>query len=237
MKRDQVPGTNFIIFQDEDEFKYTSDALILSSFVKAGQRALDLGCGNGILSLRICPRFSEVHAVDKNKNVLEAFKKSISFNKLEDKINLLEEDIFNLKSHYDTNYFDAVVFNPPYYDYENMKFETSQAKHFFDIEASLYIINYLLKNSGSLYIIYPTYRLAEVIYKINKNGLKVKNIINIHGNKNKKAKSSIIVAKKQANFGNDFRDFYIRDGLDYTDKMKRVYRNEVILWFIFAQHL
>lgn len=237
MKRDQVPGTNFIIFQDEDEFKYTSDALILSSFVKAGQRSIDLGCGNGILSLRICPRFSEVHSVDKNKNVLEAFKKSISFNKLEDKINLLEEDIFNLKSHYDTNYFDAVVFNPPYYDYENIKFETTQAKHFFDIEASLYIINYLLKNSGSLYIIYPTYRLAEVIYKLNKKGLKVKNIINIHGNKNKKAKSSIIVAKKQANFGNDFRDFYIRDGLDYTDEMKRVYRNEVILWFIFAQHL
>lgn len=229
MKRDQVPGTNYIIFQDEDEFKYTSDALILSSFVKGRQRALDLGCGNGILSLRICHRFDEVHAVDKNKNVLEAFKKSISLNKLEDKINLFEEDIFNLKNYYATNYFDAVVFNPPYYDYENIKFETTQAKHFFDIEASLYIINYLLKNSGSLYIIYPTYRLAEVIYKVNKNGLKVKNIINIHGNKNKKAKSSIIVAKKQANFGNDFRDFYIRDGLEYTDEMKRVYRNEVIL--------
>ncbi|WP_019124385.1 tRNA1(Val) (adenine(37)-N6)-methyltransferase [Peptoniphilus grossensis] len=229
MKRDKVPGTNFIIFQDEDEFKYTSDALILSSFVKGGQRALDLGCGNGILSLRICPRFGEVHAVDKNKNVLKALKKSISFNKLEDKINLLEEDIFNLKNYYATNYFDAVVFNPPYYDYDNMKFETTQAKHFFDIDASLYIINYLLKNSGSLYIIYPTYRLAEVIYMINKKGLKVKNIINIHGNKNKKAKSSIIIAKKQANFGNDFRDFYIRDGLDYTDEMKRVYKNEVIL--------
>lgn len=229
MKRDQVPGTNYIIFQDEDEFKYTSDALILSSLAKGGQRAIDLGCGNGILSLRISPRFSEVHAVDKNKNVLEAFKKSISLNKLEDKINLLEENIFNLKNYYATNYFDAVVFNPPYYDYENIKFETSQAKHFFDIEKSLYIVNYLLKNSGSLYIIYPTYRLAEVIYKINNSGLKVKNIINIHGNKNKKAKSSIIIAKKQANYGNDFRDFYIRDGLEYTDEMKRVYRNEVIL--------
>ena len=93
MKRDQVPGTNFIIFQDEDEFKYTSDALILSSFVKRGKKAMDLGCGNGILSLRICYRFDEVHAVDKNKNVLESFKKSITFNKLEDKIYLLEENI------------------------------------------------------------------------------------------------------------------------------------------------
>ena len=237
MKLDEVPGTNYKIFQDDNEFKYTSDALILSSFVKSGKKAMDLGCGNGILSLRICNRFDEVHAVDKNKNVLESFKKSITFNKLEDKLNLLEENIFNLKNYYATNYFDAVIFNPPYYDYENMKFETTKAKHFFDIEKSLYLVNYLLKNSGTLYIIYPTYRLAELIFKINKAGLRVKNIINIHGNINKEAKSSLLIAKKQANFGNDFRDFYIRDGLDYTDEMKKVYRNEVILWFIFAQHL
>ena len=237
MKLDEVPGTNYKIFQDENEFKYTSDALILSSFVKSGKKALDLGCGNGILSLRICNRFDEVHAVDKNKNVLESFKKSIFLNKLEDKINLLEENIFDLKKFFPTNYFDALIFNPPYYDYENIKFNTIEAKHFFDLEKSLYIVNYLLKNSGSFYIIYPTYRLAELIFKINKAGLKVKNIINIHGNISKEAKSSILIAKKQANFGNDFRDFYIRDGLDYTDEMKKVYRNEVMLWFIFAQHL
>ena len=110
-----------------------------------------------------------------------------------------------------------------------MKFNTIEAKHFFDIEKSLYLVNYLLKNSGSLYIIYPTYRLAELIFKINKAGLMVKNIINIHGNISKEAKSSIIIAKKQANYGNDLRDFYIRDRLDYSDEMKKVYRNEVIL--------
>ncbi|EFR33053.1 conserved hypothetical protein [Peptoniphilus harei ACS-146-V-Sch2b] len=90
-------------------------------------------------------------------------------------------------------------------------------------------MNYLLKNSGNLYIIYPTYRLAELIYKINIAGLRVKHIINIHGNLNKNPKNSIIIARKQGNFGNDFIDFYIRQGEDYTDEMKIVYRNEVIL--------
>ncbi|MGF0096631.1 tRNA1(Val) (adenine(37)-N6)-methyltransferase [Peptoniphilus sp. SGI.035] len=229
MKKDEVSGTNYIIFQDDEEFKYTTDALILSSFVKSGKRAIDLGCGTGILSLRVCDRFHEIHAIDKNKNALELFKNSISFNRLEEKINLLKEDIFNLKKFYNTNFFDAVIFNPPYYDFKNIKFETIDAKHFFDIEGSLYIVNYLLKNSGTLYMIYPTYRLAEVIYNINSAGLRVKNIINIHGNKNKKAKTTIIIAIKQANFGNDFRDFYIRSGLDYSEEMKKVYRNEVLL--------
>ena len=71
MKKDQVPGTDFLIFQDEDEFKYTTDSLILSSFVKKGRRALDLGCGNGILSLRIADRYNEIHSVDINKIVLK----------------------------------------------------------------------------------------------------------------------------------------------------------------------
>ena len=97
MKKDQVPGTNFIIFQDEDEFKYTTDSLILSSFVKRGRRALDLGCGNGILSLRLADRFLEIHSVDINKIVLENFRESLRENKLEDKIKILEKDIFDLK--------------------------------------------------------------------------------------------------------------------------------------------
>ena len=228
MNKDQVPGTNFIIFQDEDEFKYTTDSLILSSFVKNGKKAIDLGCGNGILSLRLAQRFDEIHSVDINKKVLENFKESLIENKLEEKIKIVEKNIFDLKEIYETNYFEAVVFNPVYYDYENIKFETIPAKHFFDIEKSLYIVNYLLKNSVYLYIIYPTYRLAELIYKTNLTGLRVKHIVNIHGNLNKDPKNSIVIARKQGNFGNDFRDFYIREGDNYTEDMERVYRNEVI---------
>lgn len=229
MKKDQVPGTEYIIYQDDNEFKYTTDALILSSFVKASNRIIDLGCGNGILSLRLAERFNEIHAIDINSNVLSIFKESIKVNKLEDKIKIKNRNIFDLKDDFETNYFDAVVFNPPYYNYENIKFNNIAAKHFFDIEEILSIINYLLKNSAYLYIIYPSYRLAELIYKINVAGLKVKHIINIHGNTKKEAKNSIIIARKQANFGNDFRDFYIKNGEEYTDEMKKVYRNEVIL--------
>ncbi len=229
MKKDQVPGTEYIIYQDDNEFKYTTDALILSSFVKASNRIIDLGCGNGFLSLRLAERCNEIHAIDINSNVLSIFKESIKVNKLEDKIKIKKRNIFDLKDDFETNYFDAVVFNPPYYNYENIKFNNIAAKHFFDIEESLSIINYLLKNSAYLYIIYPSYRLAELIYKINVAGLKVKHIINIHGNTKKEAKNSIIIARKQANFGNDFRDFYIKNGEEYTDEMKKVYRNEVIL--------
>lgn len=229
MFKDRVVGTHLIIYQDENEFKYTTDSLILSSFIGSGNRVLDLGAGTGIISLRICDRFKEVYAVEKNEKVLKCFKKSIDDNQLKDIINIIEGDIYNLKEIFETNYFDNIVMNPPFYDYDNIKFDTIAAKHGFSLEKSLEIIKYLLKNSGTLTIIYPTFRLAEAVYKINRNSMRVKSIINIHNEIYKPSKSSIIIAKKQANYGNTFRDFFVRKNGSYSDEMLKVYENEVLL--------
>lgn len=237
MEFDKVVGTGHIIYQDEDEFKYTTDSLILSSFVGHGKRVLDLGSGTGIISLRVEDRFKEVYSVEKNQKVLECFKRSVLENNLQEKINIIDEDIYNLKNIFKTNYFDNIVMNPPFYDYENIKFDTTVAKHGFSLDEALDIIKYLLKNSGTLTMIYPTFRLAEAIYKINENSMRVKSIVNIHNEAYKSSKSSIIIAKKQANYGNTLREFYVRCNGEYSHEMKKVYENEVLLWFIFAQHL
>ncbi len=229
MFKDKVVGTDLIIYQDKNEFKYTTDSLILSSFVGSGDRVLDLGAGTGIISLRICNRFKEVYAVEKNEKVLKCLEKSVALNQLENVINIIDQDIFSLKDIFETNYFDNIVMNPPFYDYDNIKFDTIAAKHGFSLEKSLEIIKYLLKNSGTLTMIYPTFRLAEAVYKINQNSMRVKSIINIHNEVYKPSKSSIIIAKKQANYGNTFRDIFVRNNGDYSDEMLKVYENEVLL--------
>lgn len=235
MEFDKVVGTDHIIYQDKNEFKYTTDSLILSSFVGRGKRILDLGCGTGIISLRVENRFEEVYSVENNERVLNCFKKSVEENNLEDKINIVEEDIYNSKNIFNTNYFDNIVMNPPFYDYQNIKFKTTVAKHNFSLDKSLDIIKYLLKNSGTFTMIYPTFRLAEAIYKINENSMRVKSIVNIHNEVYKPAKSSIIIAKKQANYGNTLREFFVNCNGKYSQEMQKVYENEVLLWFIFAQ--
>lgn len=236
MIKDIVPGTDYIIFQDKNNFKYTTDSLILSSFCKGGNRLIDLGCGSGILSLRLIDRFDEVFSVDINEDVLELFKKSILENKLEDRITLIKEDIVNLKRYFDTNFFDKVIFNPPYFNSIAPIDNVSTARHSSLILKYIEIIKYLLKNSGELIIIFPVNRLAELIYNLELNNLKVKELIFLKKNINSASKLVILRCRKQANFGNNIREFYLYENSDeLSSDMKRVYDNEVILWFIFVQ--
>ena len=97
MNRDYVPGTEYILMQEGGLFKATSDSLILTSFVKSGDRLLDLGCGNGILSLRLINRWKEIYGVDINNKSLNLFHESLKVNNLEDRIKIFNEDILNLR--------------------------------------------------------------------------------------------------------------------------------------------
>lgn len=229
MIKDRVPGTEYIIYQDDNNFKYTTDSLILSSFCKGGKKLIDLGCGNGILSLRLIDRFKEVVSVDLNNDALKLFKKSIEENKLEEKITVIEENILNLKRYFNTNEFDKVIFNPPYYNCIEPKNNISKAKHSTAILRYVEIIKYLLKNSGELLIIFPVSRISELIYSLEEHNLKVKDVIFLKKNISTISKVVILRCKKQANFGNALREFCLYNGDSYSTEMEKVYKNEVII--------
>lgn len=86
MKIDYVPANNYKIYQDENAFKYTTDSLILSSFARAKGKCLDLGCGTGIISLRLIDKVKTFTNIDINKRAIELINQSVQANKLEDKI-------------------------------------------------------------------------------------------------------------------------------------------------------
>lgn len=236
MQRDKVPGTNYIIVQDENNFKYTSDSLILSSFVKMGQRALDLGCGNGIISLRIVDRFKELYAIDYNIESLELFKIALKENYLEGKIRLIQDDILNLGNYFPNNYFDQILFNPPYFNCFEPKSNMEKARHSTDIRNFIEIVSKLLKSRGDFTIIFPSNRISELIYYLNLYKLKVKDMIAVKPNLEKPALHFILRCRKDAKFGNFYREFIVHESDYYSEQMLKVYNNEVLLWYIFAQH-
>lgn len=55
LERDIVPGSKYVIIQNNKFFKYGVDGIILSRFedIKKGRSVLEIGSGTGIIPLRL----------------------------------------------------------------------------------------------------------------------------------------------------------------------------------------
>ena len=116
---DDLEFKNLKIIQNKDGFCFGIDSVLLADFaknIKRGANVLDLGTGTGIISILLCGKtdLSNIIGVEIQKEVAEMANRSIKLNNLENKFEVLNDNILNLKNIYDNQSFDVIVTNPPY---------------------------------------------------------------------------------------------------------------------------
>ncbi len=83
--------------------------LLLSAIdVERGEKALEMGCGSGIISMHMAKAGAVVTAADTDERAVRATEKSATMNGLE--IRAVRSDLFTDVP----GRFDLMVFNPPY---------------------------------------------------------------------------------------------------------------------------
>ena len=107
------------IIQNTKGFCFGIDAVLLSDYaknIKKEARVLDLGTGTGIISILICEKtnLSKIIGVEVQKEVADMAKRSVRLNNLENKFEIINDNITNLEKIYERNSFDVIVTNPPY---------------------------------------------------------------------------------------------------------------------------
>ena len=114
---DSLPGCNYAIWQDSEEFCFTTDAVFLAAFphLVRQARVLELGAGTGAISLLLAARgAAQVVGVDCNPHVVELMRRSIAANGLEECVSAELADLRELKALYRSESFDLIAANPPY---------------------------------------------------------------------------------------------------------------------------
>lgn len=114
---DSLPGCNYAIWQDSEEFCFTTDAVFLATFphLVRQARVLELGAGTGAISLLLAARgAAQVVGVDCNPHVVELMRRSIAANGLEECVSAELADLRELKALYRSESFDLIAANPPY---------------------------------------------------------------------------------------------------------------------------
>lgn len=184
---DLVGYNNRKIVQNSDYFNFSLESVLLPRFCVITQKTkkiLDFCTGNGPIPLILSTLTdSKIIGVEIQKEVYELAKESIELNNLTKQIEILNLDVKELTKYYDTDSFDLITCNPPYFKVQkdsnlNHNMVKSIARH--EIEVTLSDIcsmaKKLLKNDANFVMVHRTERLSEIIEILRKNNLEPKRI-------------------------------------------------------------
>lgn len=186
-KNDLFDYPNRYIFQYKDAFKFSLDSILLAEFVrlKNSNYILDMCTGNAVIPLILSTKTKDkIIAFEVEKEIYELGKKSILENKLENQINIINDDIKNITNLFPGKYFDIITCNPPFFKIDNIEKEKNInnlktiARH--EVKINLLeifkIVHEVLKDNGTFYLVHRLNRLDEIILDANKFKLQVKEI-------------------------------------------------------------
>lgn len=230
---------NYKIYQDTEMFCFSLDSVLLANFVTVNKKAkkiLDIGCGNAPIPLILSTKTNaKIIGVEIQKEVAFLAKKSVQYNNCGDQIEIINDDINNLYKKYESDTFDVITCNPPYFKVNS---ETKQniskykqiARHelYLNLEQLSCISKKLLKNNGVLAIVQRPDRLLEIFQIMKKNNIEPKriqfiypkesldcNLVLVEGTKNGKAGLTILPPI-----------FVHKENGEYTETVKNLFESK-----------
>lgn len=200
------------IVQDNNSFCFSLDSVLLPNFVtinKSYKNILDIGCGNAPIPLILTKRTSaKIIGVEIQKNIYDLAKETVKINNLENQIDIINDDINEFYLNYETDSFDVITCNPPYFKLtEQSNINDSENKTIARHEKTLTldqifkVSKKLLKNNGIIAIVNRPERLIEIIDSMKKNNIEPKKIQLVYPKKGKEANILLIEGAKNGKPG------------------------------------
>lgn len=226
------------IYQWEDGYRFSVDALLISGFVEASKkeyRVLDVGTGSGIIPVLLKKRFPSwiIDGVEIQEDLFLLAKQNYELNNING--SLYYADVNDLLTK-DT--YDLIIANPPFFKKEegflSPDEEVAIARH--EVKNTMAALikkaHFLLKTKGMFYVIYPSNRGAELCHQLLVNKMKPVALKYIHPFIHKEATMVMVAAKKGYNGGlRCLPPFVMYDAPDvYSKEAQDLFGKGVVTW-------
>jgi len=222
------------IYQDSSFFSFSLDSIILANYSTIRDRdkkIVDFCTGNGVIPIILTRRCNKViDGVEIQEKLYDLAIKSIKINNLEDRINIINDDVKDFSKN-NLNVYDLVLCNPPYFkDLENSTKNISKEKMIarheicINLDEVCHSANLVLKDNGTFSMIHRTERLIDVITCMKNNNIEPKRIMFIHEKKDLPSNMFLIEGQKNGKSGLKIDKPYIlyNDDNTMTDEYKRI---------------
>lgn len=162
------------ILQRRGGYRFSVDPLLLARFACDGGPALrgpaiDLGTGSGIVPLLLARRGISSVGLELQPALFELAARNVRLNRREGQITVVQGDLRRVRSLFPRGHFQHVLCNPPYHrperGHKSPIPEKALARH--ELTCTLGDVagaaRHLLAPRGSLWLILPAARLAELL--------------------------------------------------------------------------
>lgn len=190
MRRIDKLWGGFSLIQDDSFFKLGQDTMLLSDFAcpPARGKVMDLGCGNGALSVLLCARHPHitVTGLEIQPEVAALAQENIRHNQLEARMQVQCGDMKQCKALFPTGSFDYVVCNPPYFaqnsgfSAKNINKSTARQDSCGTAADAVQAAAYLVKFGGRVAFVYRPERVCELISQMKARQLEPKRMRFVH---------------------------------------------------------
>lgn len=183
---DELHRNGYQIIQNPQGFCFGMDAVLLSGYasVKENEIVLDLGTGTGIIPILLEAKTKGFHftGLEIQEDVADMARRSVSLNKLENKVRIVQGNIKEASQIFGKSVFDVVTSNPPYmnenHGLKNPNLPKAIARHelLCNLEDIVRETALVLKPGGRFYMVHRPRRLIEIIGMLSKYHLEVKRL-------------------------------------------------------------
>ena len=207
---DDLMRSGRVIIQDENEFCFSMDAVLIAHFprFKKNARVIDLGTGTGVIPLLIADDVKEICAVELNSRMADLARRNVELNGLSEKIFVVEGDYRKHREIFKAESFDAAIANPPYTPLTNGEPNKisgiARARHEFTatLEDVVTAARFVLKFHGAFFMIHLASRLCEIVDALHRHQMEMKRLRMIHPKAGRDANLIMLEAVVGANVGN-----------------------------------
>ena len=224
------------IVQDNEMFNFSLDSVLLPNFVtlnKKIDRILDIGCGNAPIPLILSTKTNaSITGVEIQKEVYDLALESVKLNKKDNQINIINKDINDYYKEIETDSFDVITCNPPFFKYiETSNINKNDYKTIARHEVKLNlnqlfsIAKKLLKNNGVIAIVHRPERFVEVVEEMKNNNIEPKRVQFVYPKKNMEANIMLIEGSKNGKPGLKILPpiYSHQDDGEYTEEVKKYF--------------
>ncbi len=180
---DALQYKNLKLLQNKKGYRSSEDSLILLNIIienigiSFSGTAFEFGTGSGIIAILLAAKVPQISitAIEVQPSLFELAQRNILSNHLNNRISLIEMNGKEVKSKMPFKKFDIAFSNPPFYPVGRGRLspneEKRNARHeiLCTMDDVIEAFDFLLKESGLGFIIYPTFRWREFDDKIRSN--------------------------------------------------------------------